>query len=154
VTVIRKSSLVPYSADEMYALVADIESYGKFLPWCGGTRILKREPETVTATIQIAYRGVHKAFTTGVHKAFTTRNTLEPGRGMDLRLVDGPFRHLLGHWRFEPLDENSCKVSLELDFEFSNRLIALMVGPVFESIANGLVDSFRERAEALYGKRT
>lgn len=144
-TVIRKSSLVPYSADEMYALVADIESYGKFLPWCGGTRILKREPETVTATIQIAYRGVHKAF--------TTRNTLEPGRGMDLRLVDGPFRHLLGHWRFEPLDESSCKVSLELDFEFSNRLIALMVGPVFESIANGLVDSFRVRAEALYGKR-
>lgn len=144
-TVIRKSSLVPYSAAEMYALVADIESYGKFLPWCGGARILARESDVVTAAIDIAYRGVHKTF--------TTRNTLEPERRMDLKLVDGPFRHLLGHWQFDPLDECSCKVALELDFDFSNRLVALAVGPVFESIARSLVDSFRGRAEALYGKR-
>ena len=145
-TVIRKSALVPYSADEMYALVADIESYGQFLPWCGGTRVLQREPEAITASIAIAYRGVHKSF--------TTRNQLDPGRGMELKLVDGPFRHLVGHWRFEPLDDQACKVSLDLDFEFSNRLIAFAVGPVFESIANSLVDSFRQRAEALHGQRT
>lgn len=129
----------------MYALVADIESYGKFLPWCGGARVLARAPDVVTAAIDIDYRGVHKTF--------TTRNTLEAGRRMDLRLVDGPFRHLLGHWQFDPLDEVSCKVLLELDFDFSNRLVALVVGPVFESIARSLVDSFRGRAEALYGKR-
>jgi len=145
VTAIRKSALVPYSAEEMYALVADVESYGRFLPWCGGARVLAREPDAVTASIQIAYRGVNKAF--------TTRNTLEPGRGMTLRLVDGPFRHLHGRWRFEPLDDQACKVSLDLDFEFANRLVALAVGPVFESIANGLVESFRQRARELYGQR-
>lgn len=145
-TVIRKSAIVPYSADEMYALVADIDSYGRFLPWCGGAEVLQREPETVTAAIRIAYRGVNKSF--------TTRNALDPGRAMTLQLVDGPFRHLRGHWRFEPLDDRACKVSLELDFEFSNRLVAMLVGPVFESIGNDLVDSFRRRAEALYGKRS
>jgi len=145
VTVIRKSLLVPYSADEMFALVADIESYGTFLPWCGGARILQREGDAVTAAIEIAYHGVNKAF--------TTRNTLDPGRRMDLQLVDGPFRQLRGHWRFDPLDDRSCKVSLELDFEFSSRLVAMMVGPVFESIARSLVDSFHARAESLYGKR-
>lgn len=144
-TVIRKSALVPYSADEMYALVADVESYGRFLPWCGGARIVARDADTVTAAIDIAYHGVHKSF--------TTRNTLVPGRQMELRLVDGPFRHLHGHWRFEPLDATACKVSLDLDFEFANRLLAFAVGPVFNHIANGLVESFRARAETVYGKR-
>lgn len=144
-TIIRKSALVPYSAEEMYALVADIESYGRFLPWCGGARILDRKPDAVTASIDIAYRGVRKTF--------TTRNHLVPGRQMELDLVDGPFRHLHGHWRFEPLDEHACKVSLDLNFDFSNRVLQLAVGPVFSSIAGSLVDNFRERAEALYGKR-
>jgi len=145
VTTIRKSAIVPYSANEMYALVADIESYGQFLPWCGGSRVLERSPESVTASIRIAYRGVNKDF--------TTRNSLDPGHGMRLELVDGPFRHLRGYWRFDPLEGQACKVSLELDFDFSTRLIAMLVGPVFESIGNDLVDSFRRRAEALYGKR-
>lgn len=144
-TAIRKSALVPYSAEEMYALVADVESYGQFLPWCGGARVLERQPDSVTASVVIAYRGVNKAF--------TTRNRLDPGRGMTLQLVDGPFRRLHGEWRFEPLDERACKVSLDLEFEFENRLIALAVGPVFESIANSLVDSFRQRARELYGQR-
>jgi ribosome-associated toxin RatA of RatAB toxin-antitoxin module len=144
VTVIRKSALVPYSAESMYALVADVETYGEFLPWCGGARVLARDGDIVTAAVDIAYRGVHKTF--------TTRNTLTPGRQMELRLVDGPFRQLHGHWRFEPLDDKASKVSLELHFEFANRLLGLAIGPVFESIANGLVDSFRQRAEALYGR--
>jgi ribosome-associated toxin RatA of RatAB toxin-antitoxin module len=145
VTAIRKSALVPYSAGEMYALVADIESYGRFLPWCGGARILAREDNAVTASIDIAYHGVNKTF--------TTRNILDPGSSMELRLVDGPFRQLHGNWRFEPLDEQSCKVVFELDFEFSNRLAGLAVGPVFSSIANSLVESFRRRAEEMYGRR-
>ncbi len=142
---IRKSALVPYSAEEMYGLVADIESYGKFLPWCGGARILNRHAHELTASIDIAYRGVHKSF--------TTRNTLSPGREMNLMLVDGPFKHLFGRWRFDPLDESACKVSLDLDFEFSNRLVAFALGPVFSSIANDLVESFRRRAAELYGRR-
>jgi ribosome-associated toxin RatA of RatAB toxin-antitoxin module len=129
----------------MYALVADIESYGSFLPWCGGARIVARAADSVTAAIDIAYHGVHKTF--------TTRNRLEPGRLMELQLVDGPFKFLQGVWRFEKLDDKACKISLDLKFEFSNRLLALAIGPVFSNIANGLVDSFRRRAEEIHGKR-
>jgi ribosome-associated toxin RatA of RatAB toxin-antitoxin module len=145
VTTIHKTALVPYSADEMYRLVADIESYGKFLPWCGGARIVARDPDSVTAAIDIAYHGVNKTF--------TTRNKLVPGSVMELQLVDGPFKFLQGYWRFESLDNKACKVSLDLKFEFANRLLALLVGPVFSNIANGLVESFRHRAEGIYGKR-
>lgn len=144
-TVIRKSALVPYSADAMYGLVADVERYGEFLPWCGGARILARADDSLTASVDIAYRGVQKSF--------TTRNRLEPGRSMEMQLVDGPFRKLHGYWRFDPLDAGACKVSLDLDFDFANRLLGMVIGPVFESIANSLVDSFRSRAEALYGRR-
>jgi ribosome-associated toxin RatA of RatAB toxin-antitoxin module len=146
VTRIQKSALVSYSAEQMYALVADIEAYGEFLPWCGGARIQSRTPESVTASIAIAYRGVNQSF--------TTRNLLAPGRGMTMQLVDGPFKQLHGHWRFEPLDDSACKVTLDLDFEFSNRLLGLAVGPVFESIAGSLVDSFHARAKTVYGKKS
>lgn len=128
----------------MYDLVADIQSYGDFLPWCGGSEILNRTPEEVTASIAIAYRGVSQSF--------TTRNRLDPGHGMSLQLVDGPFKTLHGAWRFEPLDETACKVTLDLEFEFSNRLLGMAVGPVFESIASSLVDSFHVRAKAVYGQ--
>ena len=143
-TRIQKSALVAYSAQQMYDLVADIEAYGEFLPWCGGASIQSRAPDSVTASILIAWRGVNKSF--------TTRNQLDPGRGMTLQLVDGPFKQLRGHWRFEPLDDSACKVTLDLEFEFSNRLLGMAVGPVFESIANSLVDSFHTRAKAVYGK--
>ena len=143
---IHRSALVPYSAEEMYALVSDIESYGTFLPWCGGARIVARDAESVTAAIDIAYRGVHKTF--------TTRNRLSPGRGMELQLVDGPFKFLQGDWRFEVLDEKACKVSLDMKFEFSYPLLGMVVGPVFSNIANGLVESFQRRAGEIYGKRS
>lgn len=144
-TVVRKSALLPYSAHEMYELVADIERYGDFLPWCGGARILERDADAVTAAIHIAYHGVNKSF--------TTRNRVSPDRSMEMRLVEGPFKHLLGNWRFEALEDSACKVSLDLEFEFGNPLIAMVVGPVFSQIANGLVDSFRQRATQLYGPR-
>ena len=143
---IQRSALVPYSAEEMYALVSDIESYGKFLPWCGGARIVARDADSVTAAIDIAYHGVNKTF--------TTRNRLAPGSGMELQLVDGPFKFLHGDWRFETLDEKACKVSLDMKFEFSNPLLGVVAGPVFSNIANGLVESFQRRAEETYGKRS
>ncbi|MDA8364704.1 MAG: type II toxin-antitoxin system RatA family toxin [Gammaproteobacteria bacterium] len=144
-TTIHKSALLPYSAAEMYVLVADIEAYPQFLPWCGGARVLKREGDSVTAAIDIDYGGIHKTF--------TTRNDGRPVELMEMRLVEGPFRHLLGHWRFTPLDERACKVSFDLEFEFSSRMLGLVVGPVFQHIANGMVDSFRVRAVQLYGRR-
>lgn len=127
-------------------LVEDVESYPQFLDWCGGARVRQRDETCVTASIDIAYKGVSKQF--------TTRNVLTPGREMTMQLVDGPFKYLQGLWRFEPLDGNACKVSLKLEFEFSNPLVKMALGPIFESIANRLVDQFQLRAHQLYGATT
>ena len=144
-TVINRSAIVPYSADEMYHLVADIESYPKFLPWCGGARIVSREENTVVAEIDIAYKKVRKNF--------TTRNHNKPESTIEMNLISGPFQHLHGHWAFDKLDESASKISLVLDFEFANKLVALALGPVFNKIADGLVDSFSQRAHQLHGDR-
>lgn len=144
-SVIRRSAVVPYSDHEMYALVADIPSYPKFLPWCGGARVLKQQEDVVEAAITIAYHGVHKTF--------TTRNLLQKNKMMEIRLVEGPFRHLHGYWRFTALDPRASKIELDLEFEVSSRLLAVVLTPVFSTIASQFVDAFHARAVELYGRR-
>ena len=129
----------------MYRLVADIVSYPEFLPWCGGARLLRVEDDLVEAELTIAYGGVHKTF--------TTRNLLQPGKMMEIQLVEGPFRQLHGYWRFTPLEAQASKIELDLEFEVASRLVAVVLTPVFTSIASQLVDAFHKRAAALYGKR-
>lgn len=141
---ISKSALVPYSAAQMYALVNDIGAYADFLPWCGASEVLSRSEDEVRASIEIAHGSLHKSF--------TTRNRLQKDKMIEMRLEKGPFRHLEGFWRFDELDENACKVRLDLDFEFSNRLVGMAMGPVFNGIANSLVEAFVKRAEQVYGK--
>jgi ribosome-associated toxin RatA of RatAB toxin-antitoxin module len=145
VPTVRKSALVPYSATQMFALVDDIESYPRFLPWCRSTRVLSRNDDEVQATIELA-KG-------GVHKAFTTCNRLQQDKMIEIRLVEGPFRHLEGYWRFEPLSQAACKVSLDLEFEFSNTLLRMAIGPIFHQMANSFVDAFCKRAVEVYGGR-
>lgn len=144
-TSIVKSALVPYSANDMYKLVSDVESYPDFLPWCGGANIIERSEDMVTASVTIAYKGINKSF--------TTRNHLQPGKMIEMRLLDGPFKKLHGYWLFKELDDDASKISLDLEFEFSNKLIAMALGPVFESIANNFVDQFQKRAQAVYGPK-
>jgi coenzyme Q-binding protein COQ10 len=146
VTAIHRSALVPYSAQEMYDLVADIPSYPQFLPWCGGARIVSREQDAVVASIDIAY--------SGIHKTFTTRNLLQNGKMMEIRLLDGPFSFLQGFWNFTVLDPKASKIALDLEFEVANRLVSVVLTPVFSSVANQLVDSFHQRARSLYGARS
>lgn len=145
-TSIVKSALVPYSAHDMYELVSDVESYPDFLPWCGGARIIERSDDVVTASVTIAYKGVNKSF--------TTQNHLQPGKMIEMRLLDGPFQKLHGYWLFKELDDAASKISLDLEFEFSNKLVAMALGPVFESIANNFVDQFQKRAQAVYGTKS
>jgi ribosome-associated toxin RatA of RatAB toxin-antitoxin module len=140
---VSRSALVPFSAEQMFALVADVDAYHEFLPWCGDSRVLKREGDVVEGCILIS-----KA---GFEKTFTTRNRMQPGKMVEIRLVEGPFRHLDGFWRFHALREDACKVTLDLDFEFSNRMLTLAFGKVFTQIANSLVDSFVQRARQVYG---
>lgn len=144
-TAIHRSALVPYSARQMFELVADIPSYPKFLPWCGGARIVSAQEDEVIAAIDIAY--------SGVHKTFSTRNLLQRNKLMEIRLLEGPFSYLQGLWQFLPLDEHECKISLNLEFEVANKIVGLVLTPVFSNIANQLVDRFHRRAADLYGRK-
>lgn len=145
-TAIKKSALVMYSPAEMFALVSDIDAYSDFLPWCSESRVLERGQDEMKATIEIR-KG-------SLHKSFTTHNRHQKDKMIEIRLLDGPFKHLEGFWRFERLgDGDACKVLLDLEFEFSNRMLGMMVGPIFSQIANSLVDAFHDRARQVYGKR-
>ena len=142
---IHRSALVPYSDHEMFTLVADIASYPQFLPWCGDAKVVSADDDVVIAAITIAY--------SGVNKTFSTRNLLQKNKMMEMQLIEGPFRYLHGFWRFTALDTNACKISLDLEFEVANRLLATVMTPMFSKIASDLVDSFHRRAVALYGRR-
>ena len=142
---IDRSALVPYTADEMYALVSDIIAYPQFLPWCSDTQILSQEGKELSARIDFSV--------SGVSQSFTTRNQLQPGEEIAMQLVSGPFSSLEGRWWFEPLGDAGCKISLLLEYDFSSKMVSLVVGPVFNKIANTLVDAFQKRAVEVYGER-
>lgn len=140
---VNKSALVPFSAEQMYQLVDDVASYHEFLPWCGASEEISRENDVVVGAVTIA-KGA-------VNKKFTTENIMHKNKMIEMKLVDGPFKALHGFWYFDELKENACKVRLELDYEFSNKLLSLVVGPVFNQVANSMVDSFVKQAKVVYG---
>lgn len=140
--VVNKSALVTHSAAEMFDLVNDVESYPDFLPWCSSTALLSQSENQVCAELEVAR--------IGIRQKFSTCNTLYPHERIDLRLKDGPFTSLQGSWRITPLREDACKVELELQFEFSGKLINKAFGAVFSQIANTLVDAFCKRADEVY----
>ncbi|HOB66054.1 type II toxin-antitoxin system RatA family toxin [Ottowia sp.] len=142
---VHKSVLIWYTAQEMFDLVIDVERYPDFLPWCDHGKVLERQELGLTAEVGIDFKGVRQVF--------VTRNEHVPGREVKLHLVEGPFSKLEGTWQFTPVreGERACRVDLKLDYGFSNRLLATLVGPVFDKIANSLVDAFVQRAEQVYG---
>lgn len=142
---VSRSAIVPFSAEEMFALVEDIERYPDFLPWCGGAEVTSRDPVKTSATIHINYRGVRQSF--------STDNRKYPPERMTMNLVQGPFRALDGEWRFVMLGAAASRVEFNLQYEFSSALLERLVGPVFGHIAGTMVDAFLKRAEQLYGRR-
>ena len=142
-TLVQKSALVKFSAQQMFDLVSDIDAYPQFLPWCGGSRILKTEGDIIEAELLIA-KG-------GFKKAFSTRNQIEQGSKMTITLLNGPFSHLDGVWLFMPLREDACKISLDLEFDMPGKLANLAFGSVFNQICNTMVASFTQRAKQVYG---
>ena len=161
---VKKSVLLWYSAREMYDLVVGVEDYPKFLPWCDSSTILERHaadpvagtPEGMTARLHLHYAGVRQSF--------TTRNDQVPWESVRLALVDGPFSHLDGTWRFRPLKqasgalsaeaaETACRVEFDLAYAFSNRAFEAALSPVFDRVANTFVDAFVKRAGQVYGER-
>lgn len=141
---VNKSVLVDFSPEQMFALVDAVERYPEFLPWCGGASVSYRDEHKTRATLAINYRGIRQSF--------TTENTKQPGQAISVRLVEGPFKTLDGNWRFVALADRGCKVELRLRYEFSSKLLAKLVGPVFGYIANTFIDAFVRRAGAIYGK--
>lgn len=146
---IRRSAVVPHSVEQMFDLVNDVDAYPEFLPGCRDARVLERRDGAVKASIVLS-RG-------GLQKTFTTWNELDRPHRITMRLVDGPFRRLDGVWRFEadptaPADAPRTRISLDLEFEFSSKLVALAIGPVFHQIANSLVSAFERRAAERFGR--
>lgn len=136
---------MPFTAEQMFSLVDDIPKYSGFLPWCRSTTVLERDDTEVKACIDIA-----KA---GIHKSFTTRNQNHRPNRIEMSLIEGPFKHLEGLWRFDSLNDRACKVSLDIEFEFSNKLLEKTIGPIFGHICNTLVEAFVKRAQEVYGKK-
>jgi len=142
---VKRSALVPYTAEEMFTLVSDIESYPRFLPWCRSSRVLSQDNDEVCASIEFSV--------SGLTRSFTTRNRHQVNKIIEIQLVDGPFSRLDGCWQFDRLGETGSKISLFMKYDFENRVLGMVVGPVFNQIASTLVDSFQKRAVEVYGAR-
>ncbi|MBD3744119.1 type II toxin-antitoxin system RatA family toxin [Klebsiella pneumoniae] len=139
---ISRTALVPFSAEQMYQLVNDVKSYPDFLPGCTGSRVLELGPTQMTAAVDVS-----KA---GISKTFTTRNTLTSNQSILMSPVDGPFKKLIGGWKFIPLSLEACKIEFHLDFEFTNKLIEMAFGRVFKELAANMVQAFTSRAKEVY----
>ncbi|MDM8566985.1 type II toxin-antitoxin system RatA family toxin [Candidatus Halobeggiatoa sp. HSG11] len=140
---INKTALVPYTVHEMFTLVNDIADYPTFLPWCKAVQIHSKSETNIVATIKMGGAGMEKSF--------TTNNVIVADERIEIRLQKGPFSHLQGHWNFQKLGEDGCKISMQMAFKISNPLLRLSLEPMFTKIANRLVDTFVERANQLYG---
>ncbi len=140
--VVKKSALVPYTPEQMFLLVNDVESYPQFLPWCSASRVLSEEGDEIRALVKLSHGKLRKTF--------TTCNRVQRGKMIEIRLGEGPFRLLEGFWRFDHTTAGRCRVSLDLEYEFSSRLLRIVLGPVFSQIANTLVAAFCQRAREIY----
>lgn len=138
---VTRSALMPYPAETMYRIVNDVNRYPEFLPWCDGSEVHRADEREMEASISIRLAGLEQRF--------TTHNRMRPGESIDMQLVDGPFDHLRGRWRFTPLADHGCRVELELQFQLKRGLASALIGPAFSKIANTMVDSFCARAREL-----
>jgi coenzyme Q-binding protein COQ10 len=143
------SRILPYTADQMYALVADIESYPQFLPWNSAARIRSRRPgpdgsEVIEADLVISF----KVF----RERFGSRVTLWPERKrIDTEYLDGPFKYLKSGWTFADQPEGGSRIEFFVDFEFRNAILGKVIGVVFHEAMVRIVRAFEERAKSLYG---
>jgi ribosome-associated toxin RatA of RatAB toxin-antitoxin module len=137
----------------MYALVNDVARYQAFVPWCTRSEVLEASSNSLSGRLEVGRAGVTVAI--------TTQNRMAPGERIEMSLADGPFRHFSGVWAFQPIRApgvagaagpvRGCRVELNVEFEFKNRALDLLAGPLFESTWNSLVDTFVHRAREVYG---
>lgn len=141
---VNRSALVRHTPQKMFDLVNDFERYPEFLPGCRQARLVEQDEVHLIGEMTLGRAGVEQTI--------TTRNDLFAPERIELSLVKGPFKRLKGRWLFTPMGDNACKVSLEMEFEFANRLLGMAFGKIFQQIAGQLVDAFTKRANELYGR--
>ncbi|MDH5433717.1 MAG: type II toxin-antitoxin system RatA family toxin [Gammaproteobacteria bacterium] len=139
---IKRHALVNYSAEQMYNLVNDIERYAQFLPYCSKAAITEQSEGYLSATLEVAK--------SGITKSFSTRNQLFPFERIHMELLDGPFTYLKGDWIFTALNDQACKIELNLTFEFSSKLTSMAFSGIFKKLVNKMVAAFTDRAEQIY----
>ncbi len=134
--------LLPYTPEQLFALVADVERYPEFLPWCVGARIRERREDLIIADLIIGFRMFRERF--------TSRVALNPPRRIDVTYAEGPFRYLDNHWNFAPAP-GGCRVDFFVDFEFRSRLLQRVIEVLFGEAVRRMVAAFEKRAGDLYG---
>lgn len=143
------SRIIPHPATAMFNLVADVESYPKFLPLCRDLKVRRRSlmqdgREVLVADMQVGYRAIRETF--------TSRVTLDrPNSEILVEYIDGPFRHLENRWHFSEVGSDSCKIEFDIAYEFRNRALALLVGGMFEAAFRKFAEAFENRADLVYG---
>ncbi len=135
---IARSAIVEHSAAEMYALVEDIEAYPRFLPWCAAAEVHERASGRARATLTVAAGGLRHSL--------TTQNQNRPAEAIDMHLAKGPFRSFEAQWRFVALSPGACRVEFSLQYEFASRALGRLLAPLFDDIADSMVDAFVRRA--------
>ncbi|WP_037586318.1 type II toxin-antitoxin system RatA family toxin [Stenoxybacter acetivorans] len=143
VKTISKNVLVLHSTQQMFELVDTVENYPQFLPWCSCADVLKREDNVLEAVLHMDYMKVKQSF--------GTRNHNTPPTEIRMDLLTGPFKQLSGTWRFTSLGDLGCKVDFHLQYEFAGSLLSALIAPVFNRIAESLVDAFIQEADRRYG---
>jgi coenzyme Q-binding protein COQ10 len=135
--------VLPYRPEQLYDLVADVEKYPEFLPWCVGARIRERQPDVVIADIVVGFKGFRDGFTSRV-----TLNRAD--MCIDVAYLNGPFRYLNNHWVFRELADGGCEIDFFVDFEFRSRLLQRIIGVLFNEAVRRMVDAFELRAASMY----
>lgn len=141
---VNRSALVRHTPENMFELVNDFERYPEFLPGCRRARLIERDEAHLIGEMTLGGAGIEQSF--------TTRNDLIEPERIEMSLISGPFKRLRGRWLFLPMGDGACKVCLELEFEFANRLLGMAFGKLFQQVAGQLVDAFSRRADELYGR--
>ena len=136
--------LLGYRPEQMFDLVADVERYPEFLPWCIGARIRERSESLLVADLVIGFKVIRERF--------TSRVALDrPNLGIEVAYANGPFKHLSNRWRFEATPEGGCRIDFYVEFEFRSAMLQKLIGVLFHEAVKRMVSAFETRARALYG---
>ncbi len=142
----QETRLLPYTPGQVYDLIADVERYPEFLPWCLACRITKRESKTsFIADLAVGFKMVREQF--------TSRVTLEPKKAITIDYLSGPFAYLTNEWKFAPAPEGTA-VSFYLSFAFKSKILQALIGVLFEEAVHKMVSAFETRAKKLYAPKT